>query len=80
MLQKFAVYLSFCVASCVPYFSSAAQAQLRDDWQVLRIFVPEEEVGALVPNDYNPVEIEDLAEALSHEATRRSQLQARPPK
>ena len=78
MLPRFVVCLSFCVASIVSHFSSAARAQIRDDWQVLRIFVPEEEVGALVPNDYNPVELEDLAGALSREAIRRSQLQSSP--
>lgn len=56
----------------------AGFAQEQSDWQVLRIFVPEEEVGSLVPNDYNPVEIEDLAEALAREATRRTQLQSSP--
>ena len=78
MLPRFVVCLGFCVASIVSHFSSAARAQIRDDWQVLRIFVPEEEVGALVPNDYNPVELEDLAGALSREAIRRSQLQSSP--
>ncbi len=78
MMQNCAARLSLCIACFATQFSSAVLAQVKDDWQVLRIFVPEEEVGSLVPKDYNPVEIEDLAGALAREATRRSQLQSSP--
>ncbi len=42
-------------------------------WEVIRIYVREDEVGSLVPQDYSPVEIEDLRSALKREDVRRSQ-------
>ena len=78
MLHRFGGCLSIWIACFLTHYNSAALAQVPDNWQVLRIFVPVEEVGSLVPIDYNPVEIEDLAGALAREATRRSQLQSSP--
>lgn len=72
------VRLSICLTCLATHISTSALGQVQEDWQVLKIFVPEEEVGSLVPNDYNPVELEDLAEALAREATRRTQLQSNP--
>ncbi len=43
-------------------------------WEVMRIYVREDEVGTLVPLDYSPVEIEDLAAALKREEARRNQV------
>ncbi len=75
MLRRFVACVCFALTNV---FVGPTYCQVPDDWQVLRIFVPEEEVGSLVPNDYNPVELEDLARALAREATRRSQLQSSP--
>lgn len=49
-------------------------AQPPSDWEVLRIFVPESDVGALVPQDYTLVELDALQEELRLEAARRDEL------
>lgn len=43
------------------------------DWEVWRIFVPAEDVGKLVPLDYNLIEVDELAAALKREAELRSE-------
>ncbi len=78
MWLRRAVFFVLSLVCFLTHFNTSVFAQVQDDWQVLRIFVPEEDVGTLVPNDYNPVEIEDLTEALAREATRRTQLQSNP--
>lgn len=77
-MLRAAVRLVICIICSAFCLSTSVWGQVQNDWQVLRIFVPEEEVGSLVPIDYNPVEIEDLSEALAREASRRTQLQSTP--
>ncbi len=52
---------------------SESSAQTPAEWEVWRVFVPAEDVGKLVPLDYNLIEIDDLEVALKREAERRSQ-------
>lgn len=66
------VYLTLVMLSS----STSTQAQSPADWEVWRVFVPAEEVGNLVPLDYSLIEVEDLAEALKREETRRAQVQS----
>lgn len=73
-LHSFCVIVSLCsfyVGSTFGFKST--QAAPPDRWEVMRIYVRDDEVGELVPRDYSPVEIKDLDEALRRERLRRSQ-------
>ncbi len=65
-----------CFAAIVAVTIRSTVAQSSADWEVWRVFVPAEDVGNLVPLDYNLIEVEDLAEALKRAETRRSQVQS----
>jgi len=69
------VAIVWCAAIVALTFKPTV-AQSSADWEVWRVFVPAEEVGSLVPLDYNLIEVEDLAEALKREESRRSQVQS----
>ena len=63
------VALLLCIAT-----SQSACAQTNAEWDVWRIFVPAEDVGKLVPLDYNLIDVDELAAALKRESERRSEV------
>jgi hypothetical protein len=57
--------------------ASAADDPPRN-WQVLRLYVPEEQVDAVVTPDYLAIQLNDLQRLLAEEAQRRRQLADQP--
>lgn len=57
--------------ACAMVASSAASIYAQD-WDVIRIFIPEDQTGRLVNRNYQPVDIDELSDLLRRERDRRN--------
>lgn len=68
------VHLSTLLASCVVgLWLSAQSVDSPPAWQAMRVYVPEDQVDAVVPRDYLTIDIDDLERLLAEESRRRAE-------